>query len=552
MRSIKVILGIIVLISLYGRGVSAVERGDTTKAEGNPAARDTTNETESPDTTKVRLLTPKWSVSSKAGMSTISLRSSMNMIINPGGGWIATSRVEVGKRKNRTRHMVDLSESLRNSARKIVPGLYIVSFEVGKDYRKSKTVSLSRFGKEIVFENERAGIGVDYQKPVLNSTKSLFSVKGDYVRGQQDFKYDRKMSGNASGHLSYAFGDNFILGGGYGTFMSREGSEIGSIEFKNIPSRSDTFKINAGYNKSADQFLTINYERKSGNIKRVDPPRGNSLEILDNPELAKREEIDEKGEILNIHSAFKPASFVSLDIEFNHSLDDKEYDVDKRLSKRYEKSNLKATTVYKFSENGSATFNFEKTSTDMDYGFNSVSSYSEDENQVGFRASQNLGEGWDISANGRMSLSQKFYKRYEENPRDVDHFYYGGGANMSAKPFKNVDASVEIKASRYETRNIDVTLSSDNRVEYIYRLIPGFTVNPLGWLTLSQAYEVKMEYTEFTFDENKNYLDSTTIMSTKAKMTFKKGISFGFDHKYDMRDTGSYLTFGNEKHYNRT
>jgi hypothetical protein len=448
--------------------------------------------------------------------------------------------------------MVDLSESLKNSALKIVPGLYMISFRVGKDYRKSKTVSLSRFGKDIVFENENAGIGIDYQKPVLNSTKSLFSVKGDYTRGQQDFKYDRKMSGNASGHLSYAFGDNFILGGGYGAFMSREGSEIGSIEFKNIPSRSDTFKINAGYNKSADQFLTVNYERKSGNIKRVDPPRGNSLEILDNPELAKREEIDKKGEILNINSSFKPASFVKLGIEFEHSLDDKEYDVDKRLSKRYEKNKLKATTVYEFSENGSATFNFEKTSSDMDYGFNSVSSFTEDENKLGFRASQNLGENWDISANGKMSLSQKFYKRYEENPRDVDRFYYGGGAKMSSKPFKNVDASVEIKASRYETRNIDASLSSDNNVEYIYRLIPGFTVHPLGWLTLSQAYEVKMEYTEFTFDKNKNYLDRTTIMSTKAKMKLKKGVSFGFDHKYDMRDTGSYLTVGNEKHYNRT
>jgi hypothetical protein len=41
-------------------------------------------------------------------------------------------------------------------------------------------------------------------------------------------------------------------------------------------------------------------------------------------------------------------------------------------------------------------------------------------------------------------------------------------------------------------------------------------------------------------------------VSTKAKITLQRGFGFEFDHKYDMRDTGSYLTFGNEKHYNRT
>jgi hypothetical protein len=551
MKSIKVISGIIILILLAGRGAAAEARNDSTNVDEKYAESDTLTGPESSDTENRWQFTPKWSVNSSAGMSTINLSSGMNMVIEPGGGWVITSNVMVGEKKYRTRDMVDLTEKFNNSAMKIVPGLYVVSFRLGEDYRKSKTVSLSRFGKDIVFENERVGGDFKYMKPVLKAKRSLFNFKGDYVRGEHDFKYDRKMSGDASGYLSYALGDNFTFGGGYGVFISREGSEIGPIEFNNIPSWNDTFKVNAGYKKSADQFLTVNYERKTGDIKRVDPPRGNSLEILDNPELAKREKIDEKGEVLTIHSGFVPASFVKLDIKFDHSLDDRKYDVDTRLSKKYERNNLNAKTVYKFSKEGSATFTFEKAKTDVDYGINSVSSYSEDENKLGFRASQKLGKGWDISANGRMSLKQKFYKKYKENPRDVDYYYYGGGVKMNANPFKNVDARVEIKASRYETSNIDRSLSSDNHVEYIYRLMPGFTVRPFSWLTLSQAYEVKMEYTEFTFDENRNYLDRTTLMNTNAKMNFQKGLSFGFDHTYDMRDTGSYLTVGNEKHYNR-
>ncbi|MDZ7860450.1 MAG: hypothetical protein U5O15_07265 [Candidatus Krumholzibacteriota bacterium] len=552
MKSRKELLRVMILLLFAGSAGVRAAGSDSTMTAASSSKGDTLKTEKSADQENPRLFTPKWNVTSRAGMSKISLGSGMKVIINPGGGWIINSSINVKKEKNRTRNMVDLSESFKNSAVKIKPDHYMISLSAGEDYRKSKTVSLSRFGKDIIFENERAGVKFDYNKPIFKNAKSLISLEGDYVQGQQDFKYDRKMTGSAHGHMSYRIGDDLTLSGGYGTLISRESSEIGSIEFNDIPSRSDTLKINAGYEVSKEQYLRVEYERKSGDIKRVEPPRGNSLEILDNPELAKREQIDEKGEILSVNSGFKPASFVTVEIEFKHSLDDKEYDVDKRLSKSYTKDNLKANTIYKFSERGSATFTFEKTRTDMDYGFNSVSSYSEDDNKLGFRASQMLGEDLSISANGRMSLSQKFYKKYEENPRDVDYYYYGGGAEMSAQPFENVDAKVEVKASRYETRNIDASLSSDNNVEYIYRLIPEFSIKPAGWITISQSYEVKMEYTEFTFDRNQNYLDRTTILDTKAKMRFQRGLNFGINHKYDMRDSGSYLTVEDEKHYNRT
>ncbi len=552
MKSVKEILGVMVLVLLAGSAGSHAAESDSTKTALGFSEIDTVKTEKPVDEKKPRLFTPEWNITSRAGMSKISLGSGMKATIRPGGGWIINSSISVEKEKDRTRNMVDLSENFKNSAVKIKPDHYMISLSAGEDYRKSKTVSLSRFGKDIIFENERVGVKFDYSKPILKNTKSLISLEGDYVQGQQDFKYDRKISGSAHGHLGYRIGDGLTLSGGYGAFMSRESSQIGSIEFNDIPSRSDTFKVNAGYEMGEGQFLRVEYERKSGDIKRVEPPRGNSLEILDNPELAKREKIDEKGEILTVNSGFKPFSFVTVEIQFKHSLDDKKYDVDKRLSKSYSKDNLTANTVYEFSERGAATFTFEKTRTDMDYGFNSVSSYTEDDNKLGFRASQRIGEDLSISANGRMSLSQKFYKNYEENPRDADYYYYGGGAQMSAKPFEKVDAKVEVKASRYETRNIDASLSSDNNVEYVYRLIPEFSIKPAGWISISQSYEVKMEYTEFTFDRNQNYLDRTTILDTKAKMSFQKGLNFGFNHRYDMRDTGSYLTVEGEENYNRT
>jgi len=284
----------------------------------------------------------------------------------------------------------------------------------------------------------------------------------------------------------------------------------------------------------------------------VEPPRGNTFEVLDNPELAKEENIEESGELLSIASAYRPVDNLSVEVSFNHKLDEREYSVDRRLSKKTETDQLKSTTTYKFSERGSLKFLLTKSKTDMDYGPVSVSSYLEDEDKLNFQASQQFGDDFSLSVDGSTYLKQRFYKRYEENPRDVDYYYYGGSATMTASPFRNVDTNVEIVASRYETRNIDASLSSDNRVEYIYRVMPGLAIKPYSWLSLTQDYEVKIEYTEFSFDENRNYIDRTTVLATSANITPVKSLVLGFKHRYDMRDTGSYYRVGGEDRYNRS
>jgi hypothetical protein len=95
-------------------------------------------------------------------------------------------------------------------------------------------------------------------------------------------------------------------------------------------------------------------------------------------------------------------------------------------------------------------------------------------------------------------------------------------------------------ADRYEVINIDGTLSGDNRVDYLYWAIPKLTFTPLRWLSISQDYAIKVEYTDFVHKEQENYLNRSTTLKTVAAISIVRNLTFRFTHNFLMRDTGSY------------
>ncbi len=505
------------------------------------------------DSTETRLLVPVWSFNTTTDKMFTSMGSKMNVRVDPGGGMLLNSRISVSKRSYKTRDMTDINESFLLSGIRQEEGIYNISFTASDDYRATQSVSIARFGKDIVYEDKKVSASFSYFEPLFSAGSSNLDIYGEYNEGMHDFKYDKKFSLKASGKLSYNLGEHLSISGNYGKLASSEDSRISYLYYESMPTSIDTLTFNSGYRKNDQEFLKVSYQKTQGEINRVEPPRGNALQVIDNPELAKKDIIKILSENLNVTSAYMPTGDVTVRINFDHRLEDNNYLVDQRLSKTQETDNLSARTEYRFSARGNASVVVSKKTMDVDYGPTSVSAYREDEERVMFNASQSLGEDFKISLSGQTYLKQRFYKKYEENPRDVDNLYFGGRASLEAKPFGAVETTVDVEASKYDIINIDASLSSDNRARYIYRLLPVIMIRPREWLDLTQRYEVKIEYTEYTFDENRNFIDRTVGVETDAGVSFPgKKISFGFNHRYNMRDTGSYLDFEGERRYNRS
>jgi|GEM_PF-2327500 len=484
----------------------------------------------------------------------ISFGNRIDIATNAGKGWTLTNSVSIDRRQYRQRKLQDLSESFLNQAAKLQPGLYTAALSISEMYRKSKTLGLGRFGQDIIFDNEDANLAFTLTKPVLGSSSSKLGVTGDVRRGLNDFKYDRGLSGSGTSSLNYAltlFGSPLNVAGGVGGSMKRETSDIGKHRFGPLRSNADTLNASMSYGAGDAKALSVTYSVYNSVDRKVMPPLGNTYEVLNDPSKANQEEARNQVEDLSIRSFTQPLSFLSLDLKYEHSMNDSRYKVQPRLSSSSSDNSLGATANYMYASGGSMKWSIGTSEDVSDYGPVSLSSYKERKHIVGVGITQMIGDSVSVSANGSGSLRQQFYFNSTQNPRDADYLYYHGDVSFRA-PFKKITTDVRMIAERYETVNIDATLSGDNRVEYKYQVEPAITIRPAQWVSITQDYNIKIEYTEFVFTTDENYLNRTTSVSTQANFALSRALSFLFRHNYLMRDTGSYLQRETGKFYSPT
>ena len=549
-----------------GGATRALSAGDATS--DSTVTESTTQKIAAVDTTKPALLarkaadnvnkaeqggfSPEWSASMKSKETDVSIGSKMQSNMSVGEWWKISNSITVNRKSMRGRDIKEGSESFDNVFMRVIPGLYDLNIRAGDSYTKKTTLGMARFGKNIVFENQGGSVGFVYKKPLFKASSSQFGFNADLSQGTHDFKFDRSVGGGIGGAVAYNVGDMVNIRAGVGHSYRKESSRVGSYKFAGLPSYADTLKLGGVIGKGESKLLDVNYTKSVGVERKITPPRGNSLEILDQPENAKREEAHKRVESLEMRSSLDPLPFLSLKFDFKHDSNSQKYRVDTRLTKEVSDNSINVEADYKYSSKGHLVISISNENTDNDFGPVSISSYKEKDKAVTFRLSHSITDSTNVRMSGSTSLKQRFFKKYESNPRDADHLYYSFDMTFHSSPFKNVDADINVTTNRQSTINIDRTLSGDNRIDYLYRVIPKIKLRPASWVTINQEYTIKIEYTDFVFKADKNYLNRTTSLNTNAKFVLLKHTRFSFGHSYLMKDTGSYLPHNGERLYNRS
>jgi hypothetical protein len=470
----------------------------------------------------------------------VAIGTKLNAQIDAGRGWTFMSDIGMERRRYRQRIMEDITESAVNRADKQHPGLYKLSMQAGENYSKKKTLGLGRFGQDIIFDNVSAGADFSFVKPLLGAAASNFTLTADASKGTNDFKFDRTYSGSASGGLQYVIGDILTVGGGAGRYERRESSYIGRNKFGPMPSNTDSVRAALSYGRSQTKLVDVSYNWFRGVDRKVMPPLGNTYEVLADPTLAKREEARNRSEQLLVKTFLQPFSFLAVSTKFTHSRAIQKYRVDTRLSMESETNSMDATANYAYAARGNAQLGVSTSDALSDYGPVSLSSYRERQYVLNASISQKIGDSLSVNLAGSGILRQRFYLKQDVNPRDADYLLYRTKFDLNA-PHRKFDVNISGTIDRYETINIDNTLSGDNRIENKYQLGPRLTLKPATWLSLSQDYIVKIEFTDFVYTEDKNYLNRTTTLNTRAYFNVFRSCTFDFLHRYLKKDTGSYL-----------
>jgi len=508
---------------------------------------------EKPDSTRPPWIAPVWKTEYMANESQYRLGTGMSFTFAPIDGWRGASSIRIAKRQYRGRDMSDINQKFNNTAIKIVPNLYNVTLALGQDYLRQKAIGLARSGGDMVIENKFFNTGLQWERPEFWTRKSRFAVTGRAGGGQNDFKYDDNFQGAASGYLWYDVGTQLDLSGGYGAWRRIEDSDVSGRKFENMHSNMDTISAKMNYGTGEYKLLHVDYKRTLGVVRKVNPPRGNSLEVIENPDLAQMEKSSTMAERFFLKSRIRPSGYLNIDFEFLHDYFDQQNVVDERLSKETELNRIKAKAGYRYSSGGRMDFEIERRENDVNYGPVSLSSYIEKERSIKAALIHDITDSLRVAFRGSGTLKQRFYQKKDANPRDADYLYYFFNADLDARLPFNIRAGVKFTYKQNEIINIDKTLSGDNRTDFVYWVVPRFSLAPTPWFEIGQDYEIKMEFTDFTFYDNENYLDRTTIMNTKAGFRFYRS-KLGITHRYQFIDTGSYLVppEGGERLYGRT
>ncbi len=481
----------------------------------------------------------------------ISIGSGINATIDAGKGWKFTHSLGMTRKRYRQRVMEDITQNVLNQADKVRPGLYRLSAQAGESYSKMKTLGLGRFGQDIIINNTKAGLEFGLLKPLLGASASDITIKADGSKGTNDFKFDRAYSGSASGTLKYLFGDILRVVGGAGASGKHETSYVGGNRFGPMRSEADSVRAAMSYGRGLTKTVDVAYDWHKGVDRKVMPPLGNTYEVLADPTKAKREEARNRTEKLIVKTHLQPFSFLTLSTNFTHAKAAEKYRVDTRLSKESETNSMDATAGYAYAPRGTLRFGVITSDALSDYGPVSLSSYRERQHELSVSISQMVSDSISVSMTGRGVLKQRFYLKQDVNPRDADYLYYRGDFSVKA-PYRKFTVDIGGIIDRFETINIDNTLSGDNRIENKYQLSPRLSLKPVPWLTLSQDYIIKIEFTDFVYTEDKNYLNRTTSLNTRANFNVFPSLTFGFLHSYLKKDTGSYLMRAAGRRYSPT
>jgi hypothetical protein len=542
---------------------AAEARGDSAKAVADSMAADSTRTSgdstlsaaDSAAIAAAKALPDRFVPTSTSRVETndvsVAIGTRLNTQIDAGHGWSLMQDISMQRRRYRTRSQEDINESAIGRADKAQQGLYKLGVQVGENYSKTKSFGLGRYGLDIVFDNTKADLEFSLLKPLLHASKSDFTVKAEGSKGMNDFKYNRSFSGTASGAMSYAIGDFLTLDGGAEARGRHETSFVGRTEFGPMPSDANTMRAAMRYGRDSTKTLEVTYSLTRGVDREVTPPRGNTFEVLNDPSQAKREERRDRAELLSVKSFLQPFPFLALQTNFAHSKETKKYRVDTGLSMGQEENSIKSNASYSYSARGNLQCGVSTKETVYDYGPVSLKSCTEREYVVDMGLSQKIGDSITVNLSGSGALQQRFYLKRIVNPNDADHLLYRGEFSLQA-PYHRFNISINGNVSRDETINIDSTLSGDNRVQYKYQLGPTLRMRPAGWLSLTQDYNVKIEYTDFVFTEDKNYLNRTTTLNTRADFNISRSIAFSFVYGFINRDAGSYLMRTGGRRYSPT
>jgi hypothetical protein len=359
-------------------------------------------------------------------------------------------------------------------------------------------------------------------------------------RSEQTFSDDLFQEGSLAGEVSYPLG-GFVTLTGRGFVRETDGTATASgFVNKGLGVSEDSLSTVVNFRLSRKTNIDARYERYTMTNEFMDLPRGVFLEQQFGENLVRELETVGSEKIL-VDLKTLPNEHLEFALLAEHSELDNRYIVAFKRNARTVTDGVRASLTYDLRKNRMLRISMDNFEILHDLGENSLGTYIDKRQSVRVVVDYPVTSTLKTDLSLGATLFQNFYRDFDVNPRDRDQLNQYIELGISSMPFPKIKASVSLAASQTDFVNISGTLSSNNRKETSFDFRPEFTYKITDRVELMQQYGLNIEFTDFTFTEDENFLDRNFMFTNTVRAQLTSRLSTMVRYTLLLHDRGSYL-----------
>ncbi len=400
----------------------------------------------------------------------------------------------------------------------------------------NRVITFSNASQDLLNNVQRAQGNANYARPLgwgvaFNAKTSLATAKSE----QTYYKDDTKEGSTRFG-LKYVRG-KYLTASARGFYRkSAQSANTGSQQFKGLGAEEDSVFAQVRVVKDSASVV-FNYERYQIEEDYLELPRGSFGQQQFDQEVTP-ENTKKHVRSVSMDAEMRPMPRVQMKLNAVNSVAGTYYLRDKRREGKDFGQTFKGSVGY-------TPFSKSTISVDLEYrdfqhylGPERTGSYDDIRKNMKMSWQQTLTPTLNFTTQAGVSLSQSYYW---DTDRDRDQRYQFANVRITSKLFPKIDASVYLSGTKTDYVNVRASLSQNNRTETRLELRPEFTYKINERIELTQKYGLNIEFSDFVFQENENYLDRTIVFANTLRTRIMTNVTVNFYYAYQHHTKGSYL-----------
>jgi hypothetical protein len=463
-----------------------------------------------------------------------------NTIVFP-NGMKANTNLNTSESKYRLQDRRDDSKDFSTSLSLSIGSDLLISGNIGDRKSFNRTVSFGGGLQDFTNNSQQASTVLSYTRPVSDALRLNARSSASIQKSEKSFKTDEVRDGRIHGGMSYAQGDRFTISGRAFAGKSSVNSTSGIDENTGLGSDEDSLSTRLKINVIDGSDMEVSYSRFTRSQEFMDLPRGVfSEQQLGGDELVR--EVETKtAKVLVFKARTNPWRDLDLNFSAEHRDATTDYAIAKKRFNGLVSDILRGDIKYGI---GSTKLAVQVENRDVlhDLGPQSVGSFDEKYQQLNLNVSHSFTNTLSASFKTGATLLQNFYVDFDVSPRDRDQLEQFVNARIQSTPFPKISAGVYVSVTKTEFVNIDGSLSQNNREETTYDFRPSISYKMNERVEIKQDYGLNIEFSDFVFKEDDNFLDRNITFSNTITARLSKALDVDLYYSLRLHDRGSYLS----------